>query len=82
MAELTTYAYKARNVKGRTVTGRLMADSQTAVLSILTTKGLSPIEIEKSEPLNLLNRPISFFSFSRKVSTKDLAIMTRQLATR
>lgn len=81
MAELITYAYKARNIKGRTVTGRLMAESQSGVLSILTSKGLSPIEIEKSEPLNIMNRPISIFSFSRKVSTKDLAIMTRQLAT-
>ena len=75
------YAYKARDAAGKAVKGRLDAASEGAAMSRLRTMGLSPISMVVVPEGSGLSREINIAGFSRGVSLKDLAIMSRQMAT-
>lgn len=84
MAKVVEYTYLARNIKGRTEKGSMAADSKTAVMTKLQAKGLSPITInETTEETFSASAPLSIQlpTFTQRVSSKDLAIMTRQMST-
>jgi type IV pilus assembly protein PilC len=57
------------------------AQSETAVVTHLRTIGLSPIDIQEAPSATGLRREIAVPGFKRHVRLKDIAIMTRQLAT-
>lgn len=76
-----TYAYRGRDGAGKLVKGRLEAPSEAAVVSRLRSLGVSPIEITESVAGVGLNVELSFGSREKKPSLKDLAVMSRQLAT-
>ena len=80
MASTTAYAYKGRDAEGKIVKGRVDASGEAAVASRLRTMGLSPIAISEAPEGTGLNREISL-SFGSGVKLKDLAIMSRQMAT-
>ncbi|MFJ8896141.1 type II secretion system F family protein [Leifsonia sp. NPDC102414] len=80
MATTTAYAYKGRDASGKVVKGRLDATGQASAATRLRTMGLSPISIEEAPAGTGLNREVSF-SFGSGVKLKDLAIMSRQMAT-
>lgn len=80
MAGSTTYAYRGRNAEGKIVKGKLEAPGESAVASRLRTMGLSPVSIEEAAEGTGLNREISL-GFGSGVKLKDLAIMSRQMAT-
>jgi len=76
-----SYAYTARNETGKVVKGRLEAPSDAALVAKLRTMGVSPITFEESAEATGLNRELSIPGFGKKVDLKDLAIMSRQMAT-
>jgi type IV pilus assembly protein PilC len=80
MAGATTFTYRGRNGDGKVVKGRIDAPGEAAVASRLRTMGISPISIEESAEATGLNREIDI-GFGSGVKLKDLAIMSRQMAT-
>ncbi|MCY7290013.1 MAG: type II secretion system F family protein, partial [Cryobacterium sp.] len=81
MATAQAWAYVGRDAKGKTVKGKLDAASEGAVASRLGTMGIAPVSIKQSDGGTGLNREISIPGFSQGVGLKDLAIMSRQMAT-
>ena len=81
MAAAQTYAYKARDASGKVVKGRVDAPSEIAVTSRLRTMGLSPVTITEATVGTGLHRDIKLPGLSKAVSLKDLAVMSRQMAT-
>lgn len=80
MATAMTYAYRGRDIAGKLVKGKVEASSEGAVVTRLRTMGVSPISIAESSSTGL-QREISIPGFSKGVKLKDLAIMSRQMAT-
>lgn len=78
----TTWAYKGRDAAGKVVKGKVDAPSEAAVVTRLRTMGLTPIDIRESAAGSGLQMEITFGGESKKrVSLKDLAVMSRQLST-
>ncbi|MDN4597337.1 type II secretion system F family protein [Leifsonia virtsii] len=80
MATTSTYTYRGRNGTGRLVKGKLDAPGEAAVLTRLRTMGVSPIEIAEAPAATGLNREVNL-SFGSGVKLKDLAVLSRQMAT-
>ncbi|MGV3713282.1 type II secretion system F family protein [Pseudolysinimonas sp.] len=79
---MTTYAYKGRDTAGKVVKGKVEAASEAAVVGKLRTLGVTPTEINQSNGGSGLQMELSFGSIGqKKVSLKDLAVMSRQMAT-
>ena len=82
MAGTKIYAYTSRDTGGRLIKGKLDASNELAVVSRLRTMGLSPVTIDESTAGSGLSREIKIAGFgNRNVGLKDLAIMSRQMAT-
>lgn len=75
-----TYEYAVRNRDGKIVKGRIEAPNQAAVANRLRTMGSAPLSITEVSTSGL-NREIKIPGLGDRVTTKDLAIMARQLAT-
>jgi type IV pilus assembly protein PilC len=75
------YAYKGRDGAGKVVKGHLDGSSEAAVAGRMRTMGLSPIEIVESATGTGLSKEIKIPGLSKGVGLKDLAIMSRQMAT-
>jgi type IV pilus assembly protein PilC len=75
------YAYKGRDAEGKVVKGKLEGATEAVVASRLRSMGLSPISIVESTEGTGLSKEINIPGFSKGVGLKDLAIMSRQLAT-
>ncbi|MFD2179142.1 type II secretion system inner membrane protein GspF [Veronia pacifica] len=77
---MAAFEYKALDAKGKTSKGVLEADTARQARQILRDKGLVPVEItatqEKEQKKNKQG-----LSFNRGISTTDLSLITRQLAT-
>jgi len=75
----TTFDYKVRDADGRMVKGQLEADSIPLVAARLRDMGYAPVEIK---PVSLnLRREINIPGVTDRVALKDVALMSRQLAT-
>lgn len=82
MASSLTYAYTGRDSTGKVVKGRVDAPGEASVTSRLRTMGIAPISIQQVSAGSGLNREISMGGlFDKRVSMKDLAVMSRQMAT-
>ena len=82
MAGALTYAYTGRDSSGKLVKGRVDAAGEASVVSRLRTMGIAPVSIQQVTGGTGLNRDISMGGlFDKKVTIKDLAVMSRQLAT-
>jgi type IV pilus assembly protein PilC len=75
-----TFTYRGRDSSGKVVKGRVDAPTEAAVVSRLRVMGVAPISIEPAAAATGLNMEINL-NFGRKVKTKDLAVVTRQMAT-
>ncbi|MBC7591854.1 MAG: type II secretion system F family protein [Salinibacterium sp.] len=73
------YAYKGRDAQGKVVKGRLEASTESNAAMRLRSMGVSPTSIEESKEGTGLNMELKFLS--KGVGLKDLAIMSRQMAT-
>ncbi|HEX4401910.1 MAG TPA: type II secretion system F family protein [Galbitalea sp.] len=75
------YAYKGRDDSGKIVKGKIEGSSESAVATRMRTMGLSPVEIVESAEGTGLSKEIRIPGLSKGVGLKDLAIMSRQMAT-
>ncbi|BDZ45123.1 type II secretion system F family protein [Naasia aerilata] len=76
-----TYTHRSRNSAGKLVKGRLDAASEAAALGKLRGMGLAPVAIDEFVPGTGLQREIEIPGLSKGVGLKDLAVVSRQLAT-
>lgn len=75
-----TYQYTIRDRSGKVVKGRIEANDEGAVANRLRTMGMAPLSITEVQSTGL-QREISIPGFGARVSMKDLAVMSRQMAT-
>jgi type II secretory pathway component PulF len=80
MASLA-YAYKGRDLTGKVVKGTVDAPTESAVVQRLRVMGVSPISIKEAAAGTGLNMEINLSAFEKGVKSKDLAIVSRQMAT-
>ncbi|RLA20245.1 MAG: type II secretion system F family protein [Gammaproteobacteria bacterium] len=72
--ELTLYAWEGTDKKGNRIKGEQTAKSETIVKTELRRQGIKPIKVKKkSKPL--------FSKRTKAITTKDISIFSRQLAT-
>jgi type IV pilus assembly protein PilC len=76
-----TFAYTARDASGKIVKGRVDGTTEGVALSKLRTMGVSPITVSETAGGTGLNMEINIPGFAKKVDLKDLAVMSRQMAT-
>ena len=81
MANAQAFAYTGRDTAGKLVKGRLDAANEAAVVSRLRGMGVSPVSIKESAQAAGFQRDIVIPGFTQTVKLKDLAIMSRQMAT-
>lgn len=81
MSNTMTYTYKGRDAAGKVVKGKVNAASEAAVITRMRTLGLAPIEVVAGANGTGLQTELSLAGFEKNVGLKDLAIMSRQLAT-
>ncbi len=81
MATAQAFAYTGRNAAGKLVKGSIDASSEVVVASRLASMGLSPISIAKASENTGLKKEISIPGFKKKIKLKELAVMSRQMAT-
>jgi type IV pilus assembly protein PilC len=81
MSNVLTYAYKGRDAAGKVVKGKVEAPSEAAVVTRLRTMGVTPVEINQSATGTGLQMELNFGGFEKGVKLKDLAVMSRQMAT-
>jgi len=74
------YEYAIRDAQGKIQKARIEAPNEAAVSQRLRGMGLAPVSINEVNTGGL-NKDISIPGFSDRISLKDIAIMSRQLAT-
>lgn len=75
---MSTYRYKAYGAGGTTVSGTVESDSERQALTQLKARGLLIREIREE---GAADRGATSFSFRGRVSSADLSLFTRRLAT-
>ncbi len=81
---MPVYAYKGFNAAGKAVTGTQDADSPRAIKAILRRDGIFLTELSEANAAKGKSKTQQFLNFSfvsERVSSGDLAVATRQLAT-
>lgn len=81
MATAQAFVYSGRTTSGKLVKGSLEALSEVAVASRLVSMGLSPVSISRASAQTGLKKEISIPGFKKKIKLKELAVMSRQMAT-
>jgi type IV pilus assembly protein PilC len=76
----TTFDYKVRDRNGRLVSGQLDGDNLALVAAKLRDMGFAPVEIKPVKGMNL-KAEINIPGLSDRVKLKEVALMSRQLAT-
>ncbi len=80
MTTTIPFRYRARNPSGRIVKGRVDAMSQSAAIQKVTALGVAPIEVTEVTRSGL-QMEIRIPGLTKPVGKKDLAVMSRQMAT-
>lgn len=75
-----TFEYAVRDKGGKIVKGRIEATNSGAVANRLRTMGMAPISVTEVQ-VSGLKKEINIPGISNRIKLKDLAIMSRQLAT-
>ena len=82
MATTLTYAYKGLDTAGKSVKGKVDAGNEAQVASRLRTMGISPTLIAEAPSATGLNMEINLSILGAGgVKLKDIAVMSRQMAT-
>ncbi|HWH25067.1 MAG TPA: type II secretion system F family protein [Pseudolysinimonas sp.] len=77
---IKSFSYTSRNASGKVVKGKIEAPSEAAALSRIRGLGLAPLAVTEASTGGL-NTEIKIPGFEKGVGLKDLAIMSRQMAT-
>ncbi len=77
------FSYRALNPAGKTIKGVIEGDSERQVRGQLRSQQLKPLVIQSVSQKEAANSPSgkSFFGGGKKLSTRDLSLVTRQLAS-
>lgn len=78
------FSYQALDAKGKTVKGVLEGDSERHVRSLLRQRQLRPLEVRgshKKEAAGSAGKGVRFSSRGPKLNYRDIALVTRQLAS-
>ncbi|MGH9169673.1 MAG: type II secretion system F family protein [Acidimicrobiales bacterium] len=75
-----TFDYKVRDRDGKLVTGQLEGESQAIVSAKLRDMGYAPVQITQIRGVNV-RKEINIPGLSDRVKLKEIALMSRQLAT-
>tara|TARA_R110001592_G_scaffold1001_2_gene5914 strand:- start:25336 stop:26547 length:1212 start_codon:yes stop_codon:yes gene_type:complete len=75
---MAAFEYKALDLKGKQKKGVMEADSARQVRQQLREKGFAPLSVEQTSEKQSSSSP---FSAKRRLSVKELALLTRQIAT-
>ena len=75
-----TFDYKVRDRSGKLVEGQLEGDSMALVVRRLREMGYMPISVTPKSAVNLKTE-IKIPGFSDRVKLREVAVVTRQLAT-
>lgn len=78
------YSYRARNLSGGMVTGRIQADSVSAVSALLRARNLFVVQVKQAGAQTALNVDLGLAfrtAFKIKIGVRTLAIFCRQFAT-
>jgi len=80
---MAAFEYKALDAKGRQKKGVLEGDHARQVRQQLREKGLMPVEVVQTETRSSAKNTgaSAKFQFRRGISTNELSLVTRQLAT-
>ncbi len=70
------YNFQAKNAEGEIVSGVVEADTEASALSLVTEEGYVPLSITERK-INVLQMNLDFL---QRVKSKDVVIMSRQLA--
>ena len=82
-----TFSYTALNPKGKSVTGTVPADSRSAAIAQVISKGLSPVRIEEANKANKSSKQMAMEQAAtglvvpKKVSQRIIEDFTRELAS-
>ncbi|SNS38152.1 type IV pilus assembly protein PilC [Micrococcales bacterium KH10] len=79
-AKTKTYEYEARDKQGNVVKGRMDGPNEAAVASRLMANGGNPLKINEVKTGGL-HSDIKIPGLTDKIPLKDIAVMSRQLAT-
>ena len=80
LATTRKFEYSGRTVDGKLVKGKLEAPNESVVATRIRSMGLYPVTITAASNTGL-SREINLGGFGKGVKLKDLAVMSRQLAT-
>lgn len=75
------FTYTGRKPDGKVRKGRMDAPNEAVVVSRLRGMGMVPVSIEASTASTGLQMDIKIPGFEKKVPLKEIAVMSRQLAT-
>ncbi|MCG9683860.1 type II secretion system inner membrane protein GspF [Vibrio sp. Isolate23] len=78
---MAAFEYKALNKKGKTQKGVIEGDNARQVRARLKEQGLMPVEVNETRQKAKKQTEQAGLTFKRGISTPDLALITRQLAT-
>lgn len=76
-----TWEYSGRDNAGNAVKGKVEAQTETAAVAKLRTMGVAPLSVKEAGGGSGLNQEINLKFLQKGVGLKDLAIMSRQMAT-
>jgi type IV pilus assembly protein PilC len=80
------YSYRARNLSGGIVTGRIQADSVSAVNALLRARNLFVVQVKQARPQTAIGMDLDIGlifknAFKLKIGVRTLAIFCRQFGT-
>ncbi|MEL7290512.1 MAG: type II secretion system inner membrane protein GspF [Pseudomonadota bacterium] len=78
---MAAFEYKALDAKGKSKKGVIEGDNARQVRARLKEQGLIPVEVSETRQKAAKRRQSGGLQFKRGLSTPDLALITRQLAT-
>ena len=78
---MAAFDYQAVDGRGKNKKGVIEGDTPRHVRNLLREQGLMPIEVTPSLQKNKQTNKKSFFSGGTKISSAELALITRQLST-
>lgn len=78
---MPAFEYQAVDNRGKTKKGVIEGDTARQVRGLLREQGLMPTEVTPSLQKSKQQNQTSFFVRHKKISTTELALVTRQLAT-
>jgi type II secretory pathway component PulF len=81
LSAVRAWNYKGTDSSGKNVRGRIDARTEAAANSRLRAQGIVPIDISAASTGTGLNRDITIPGMDKRVALRDLAVMSRQMAT-